>query len=156
MSEQLTDYRVWGGTRGLGSAPSYLYTNKKYIYTYTSVAILAQSQFRLRFLVRNKFKLHMTKGPPRLQAETYTQKNQNSKLRIIKIGPVQLELEPSDCSLVKEWHHSETMNPIRFRRFCGLVVRAYKDWCSVVHINNKIVKKKATSIDASSATLSQS
>ena len=50
---------------------------------------------------------------------------QNSKLRIIKIGPVQLELEPSDYSLVKEWYYSETMHPIRFGRFCRLVVRAY-------------------------------
>ena len=85
-----------------------------------------------------------------------SQKNQNSKLRILKIGPVQLELEPSDYILVKEWYHSETMHPIRFGRFSRLVVRAYKEWYSVVHINNKIVKNKATSIDASSATLSQS
>ena len=106
----------------------------------------AQSQFRLRFLVRNKFKLHMTKGPPRLQAETYTQKNQNSKLRIIKIGPVQLELEPSDYKLVKEWYHHETVHPIRFKRFCCLVKRAYRKWYSVVHINNKIGKKNATSV----------
>ena len=117
----------------------------------------------------------MTKGPLRLQAETYThykeckpvyrwyekgqkksQKDQNSKLRIIKIGPVQLELEPSDYNLINEWYHSETMDPKRFRRFRRLVVRAHRDWYSVVHINNKVVKRKATSIDAGGTTLSQS
>ena len=85
----------------------------------------------------------MTKG-------VLIQKNQNSKLGILKIGPVQLELERSDYILVKEWYHSETTHPIREGRFKRLVVRAYKDWYSVVHINNKIVKKNATSVGASS------
>ena len=71
-------------------------------------------------------------------------------MRILKIGPVQLELEPSDYILVKEWYHSEALDPIRFERFCRLVVRAYTKWYSVVHINNKIVKKNATSVGASS------
>ena len=98
----------------------------------------------------------MTKGPLRLQAETYTQNNHNSKLGILKIGPVQLELEPSDYKLVKEWYHHETVHPIRFKRFCCLVKKAYRKWYSVVHINNKVVKRKATSIDAGGTTLSQS
>ena len=98
----------------------------------------------------NKFKFRMTKGPPRLQAETYTQKNQNSKLGILKIGSVRLELKPSDELLVREWYHSEASDPIRFERFCRLVVRAYRKWYLVVHINNKIVKKNATSVGASS------
>ena len=98
----------------------------------------------------------MTKGPLRLQAETYTQNNHNSKLGILKIGPVQLELEPSDYNLINEWYHSETMDPKRFRRFRRLVVRAHRDWYSVVHIDNKVVKRKATSIDAGGTTLSQS
>ena len=65
---------------------------------------------------------------------------------ILKIGPVQLELEPSDYKLVKEWYHHETVHPIRFKRFCCLVKRAYRKWYSVVHINNKIGKKNATSV----------
>ena len=91
----------------------------------------------------NKSKLHMTKG-------VLIQKNQNSKSGILKIGPVRLELKPLDLILVEEWYHSEASDPIRFERFCRLVVRAYRKWYLVVHINNKIVKKNATSVGASS------
>ena len=113
----------------------------------------------------NKLKLRMAKGPLRLQAETYTQYKEckpgncsyaKKRFRIMRFGPVQLKLEELDCITLGDWYDSETDHLRRKRRFKRLLVRAYRDWFSLVHIKNKIVKKKATSIDASSATLSQS
>ena len=46
----------------------------------------------------------------------------------------------------QHWYNKNKKNPI----FRHLLAVAYKDWKGLVHINNKAVKKKETSIGASS------
>ena len=71
-------------------------------------------------------KLGMTKGQFRLRLETYDQYK---------------ELIP-----FQHWYNKNKKNPI----FRHLLAAAYRNWKVLVVINNKVVKKKATSIGASS------
>ena len=71
-------------------------------------------------------KLGMTKGQFQLRTETYAQYK---------------ELIP-----FQHWYNQNKKNPI----FRHLVAVAYRNWKLLVCINNKVVKKKATSIGASS------
>ena len=71
-------------------------------------------------------KLGMTKGQFRWRVETYDQYK---------------ELIP-----FQHWYNKNKKNPI----FRHLLAVAYRNWKVLVHINNKAVKKKETSIGASS------
>ena len=62
------------------------------------------------------------------------------------MGSVPLDVEPLDFILFKDWFDYNKRHPIRGKHFKNLVVRAYRDWKPLVHINNKIVKKRATEV----------
>ena len=49
--------------------------------------------------------------------------------------PVKLLLEPEELRRVRHWYDKNKKNPV----FKHLVIKAYRDWTAVVHINNKIV-----------------
>ena len=66
---------------------------------------------------------------------------ETKKLRLMKVGPVQLKLDPEDCKLFAKFYYSQTHDPRSARQFKHLLKRAYRDWFSLVHINNKKVKK---------------
>ena len=69
-------------------------------------------------------KLGMTKGQFRLRLETYDQYK---------------ELIP-----FQHWYNKDKKNPI----FRHLLAVAYRNWKALDYINNKVVKKKATSLRA--------
>ena len=55
---------------------------------------------------------------------------------------VRCQLEYRELIAFKRWWQNNEKNPI----FRYLVKKAYRNWKALVYINNKVVKKKATSI----------